>query len=58
MKKALLFAGLLALVVVSGFGCSGAGGDVSEGGALDKHEQMKKATEATVSQDVIDKTKN
>ena len=41
-RTAILVVGLLVLSFVGG--CSGGGGDVSEGGALDKHKQIEDAT--------------
>jgi len=57
MKKVLpVLCGLGLIFVLAG--CSAGSSDISEGGAVDKHDQIQKATEASVDKDAIDKSRN
>ncbi len=46
MKRTSLLLGTL-FVLAFVAGCSSGASDISEGGALDKHDQMQKATDAS-----------
>lgn len=57
MKKVALLAGCVIAILAVG-GCASGTSDVTEGGAVDKYDQMKKATENTVDKEAIDKSRN